>query len=384
MNRQYRLLILLVTVVVFVTGCGEFDRNAEEKKIKIVVLGDKENFYPDFELAVNDAVGDLQNEYGDLKYDFEVVFYDDDDDYNKGMQYVDAAVKDSEVTAVIGSVNMEINKTAAKMCEENGKIFVTPYFLYDSVFQDNQYSMVFSMCISARNVGRLLRNAAVKTTAEKWAVCTSDTIFEMEETRGFVFDEQDGVTVIDCVDIDDLINNFDNVLNRWKLLGIEGLVMFPEDDEGFDILKKIKAVIPDLTAAGDTAFDNSALLDNDEELRSIMSGFIMADEFYFPERMTPDREREYIALSDRYSLNHEGYIDIWYFQGYNAVRMIGDTAVKAETDDPETIAKTLHEEGYDGYVQSFKFQKNGLSESELDYYGIMNDDGYFEIKYLDE
>ena len=115
-----------------------------------------------------------------------------------------------------------------------------------------------------------------------------------------------------------------------------------------------------------------------------MSGFIMADEFYFPERMTPDREREYIALSDRYSLNHEGYIDIWYFQGYNAVRMIGDTAVKAETDDPETIAKALHEEGYDGYVQSFKFQKNGLSESELDYYGIMNDDGYFEIKYLDE
>ena len=235
-----------------------------------------------------------------------------------------------------------------------------------------------------RKVGRLLRNAAVKTTAEKWAVCTSDTTFEMEETRGFVFDEQDGVTVIDCVDIDDLINNFDNVLNRWKLLGIEGLVMFPEDDEGFNILKKIKAVIPDLTAAGDTAFDNSALLDNDEELRSIMSGFIMADEFYFPERMTPDREREYIALSDRYSLNHEGYIDIWYFQGYNAVRMIGDTAVKAETDDPETIAKTLHEEGYDGYVQSFKFQKNGLSESELDYYGIMNDDGYFEIKYLDE
>lgn len=81
---------------------------------------------------------------------------------------------------------MELNKTAAYVFDSAGKIFVVPFFVYDSLFDNNHYSTVFSMCNSGHTAGEILCRAAANTTAKRWAVCSADRKFERSEMNGFL------------------------------------------------------------------------------------------------------------------------------------------------------------------------------------------------------
>ena len=143
----------------------------------------------------------MNKEYADTGYYIECSFYNGQS-YDDGAAVIDTVISDVSVTAVIGAIDMELNKTAAELCEQNSKLMVVPYFLYDSVYQDNNYHFIFSMCNSGEYVGHALRHAAAATGTSRWAICAKNRAFELEETNGFLqHDADDGLRVVDCVNI---------------------------------------------------------------------------------------------------------------------------------------------------------------------------------------
>lgn len=277
---------------------------------------------------------------------------------------------------------MELNKTAAYVFDSAGKIFVVPFFVYDSLFDNNHYSTVFSMCNSGHTAGEILCRAAANTTAKRWAVCSADREFERSEMNGFLqYASNNDIVIVDCVNIYELEKNFDEVYGRWENLGVEGIAMFAEIEEGFELLRQIKRRSPSMICAGDTAFDNTDITGNDDELTAAMNGFIMVNEFILKIETDEEIDR-YTKFSDAYTAETGEELDLWYIQGYNAVRMIVDTAVNKKTTDPHLIADTLHEEGYLGLFQKLSFSESGKLAEKDNVYSVFDAEGYVTDYFL--
>ncbi|MCC8161205.1 MAG: ABC transporter substrate-binding protein [Oscillospiraceae bacterium] len=372
MNSKIKKIIsiclLCALAVLSTASCGKM--GSDNVQIKIAVLGDADDFYPDYEEGILFAETEFNEEYADEGYTLSVEFCDDDDDYNKGMSYVDELASDDSLTAVIASMDMEINKSAAYTLNESGKLFIVPYFLYDSVYTDNYYDTVFSMCASAAHTGKTLRLAAEDTGKSRWAVVSADGSFETDEVYAFINSGSDAVQIADCVTAETIINDFETVYSRWDSLGIEGVAMFMKDSEGFDIVSKLKSRNPDLIFCGDTAFDNTDTVLADSSLTDAMAGFIIADEFCFD--YSSGDISKFTEMENEYYEETGEYIDLWFFQAYNAVRMVADTAVKIGSADSAEIAAELHENGYTGIGSSFEFDANGTQLINPEYYGVLN------------
>lgn len=370
MKKRY-IVFVLALVLFVMTGCSE----NKTQTVKIAIMGNDAKFYPGFKEGIEKAAEDVKSEYEDSGYNIEYEFYDDGGSYERGSTIIDELSDDKSVTAVIGASNMEINKTASYIFDKKKKLFIVPYFLYDSVYSDNHYTTVLSMCHSAKTVGEMLRQAVAKTDARRWAVCTADSEFERAEMNGFLqYRENDGITVVDCADIVSIKNKFDETYKRWEALGVEGVIMLPRSNEGFEILKMLKRRNPQLVCGGDTAFDNSSLLAADEELRQAMTGFIIADEF--PKRILNGEDKVRLTEILKEYKNTTGKdLDSWYFQGYNAFRMAADTAIENKTCNSLEIAQLLHKNGYRGLIQDFGFDEYGAQTQKSEIYYVFEATG---------
>lgn len=369
-TKRFALIPILISLVL--CGCAV----QKNQTVKIAVMGNPADFYPGYKEGIERAVEDLNGEYADSGCVVECEFYSDNGSYEEGASIIDALSEDKSVTAVIGTKDMDINKTAAHVFNEADKLFVVPYFLYDSVYENNHYATVFSMCNSAGTVGEILCSAASDTNAKRWAVCAAESEFERMEMNGFLkYSMAEGITVADCADMSMLVSQFDDIYKLWEILGVEGVVIFPGSNEGFDVLKNIKQRNPNIICAGDTAFDNSVMMENDSGLREVMTGFIMADGFAMRDE-TEEKRRLIVDMAEEYKHKTGNELDTWYIQAYNAVRMIADTAIQNKTFNCEDIARLLHENGYSGLCQDFKFNENGAQVTDIWKYNIFNENGY--------
>lgn len=382
MRSGKKILSIILTLIFALVLCSSC-KNSDDgnKTVKIAVMGDKDNFYPDYEAGIKQAIDDLNSEYADKGFSFEYSVYDDGGSYEKGAQIIDELAADSSVTAVTGSLDMDINKTAAYLFNENKKLFVVPYVLYDSVYENNKYTTVFSLATTGKDIGKTLATAAVnETNAKRWAVCAADDDYSMSEMRGFlkIKNLNKNAGVVDCSDIVTLISDFDNELNRWNRLGVEGIALFPgkaySSSDLFETLKKLRTTAPEIACMGDSRLDDSEVAGSDEELMKALNGVIMTTDF---SEQTDDEENNeaFEKMTNEYAERNGSRFDLWYLQAYNMIRMIGDTAVKHNTNDSALLAKYLHEEGYDGLFQKFVFDENGSQMFKTIQYYVMNDDG---------
>lgn len=372
-----KLLYICILLAFALCGCSE----SENKEIKLAVLGDIETFYPDYKKGIEFACEKMNEEYSGTGYTVSVEFYDDDDEYEKCIRYADELSKDNSVTAIISPIDNENSATVAKLCDTNEKLYISPFFQPNTLFDDNNYQTAFSLANSAENVGKTLRIAASENGAKRIAVCTTDSPFELEETQNFIQSANDDIEIADIVNYTYLKNNFDNICNRWDTLSVDSVAFFITDNTGFEIVKKLKQHNPELILIGDTSFDNSELITKDEELLRAMTGFIYSDEFFIEsEKVSTDEENEF--YNELYSTGD--ITDTWFIQGYNTARIVGDTAVKNNTVSPLKIADGLHKDGYSGFLNDFYFEDNGLQKIPAQNYIIYNSEGYGIEYYIEE
>lgn len=367
MKRKHMAFLLLFLLLL--SGCA----NNTKAMVKIAVMGNPSEFHPCYQEGIERAVRDLNEEYADSGYTVLCEFYSDNGNYEDGAVIIDTLAEDQSITAVIGAVDMEINATAAHVFDASGKLLVVPHYLYDSVYEEHHYTTVLSMCNAASTVGAILRSAARDTNAKRWAICAADREFERVEMNGFLRsgDIGDGITVVDCTSMSMLINQFEEVYRLWEILGVEGVVLLAEDSEGFEALRNIKKKNPAMICAGDSAFDNSALTENNEELKQAITGFIIADE-YLMRNETPEETERIDRMVEEYSEKTAVPFDMWYLQGYNAVRMIADTAIQNQTLHSAEIARLLRKNGYHGLCQDFAFYENGAQAVRIYQYNVFD------------
>ena len=151
------ILIIGVLVMIMALCSCTLELN---KTIKIVVMGDTEDFYPDYERGIQKAVEDFNKEYADRGYTVKCEFQDDLNDldesneYTESLSLIDDVAEDYSVTAVIAPMNTNIFKSAAYTLNNAKKLCITPYTYSDEILENNHYYTVLSCAYSGRTYCR--------------------------------------------------------------------------------------------------------------------------------------------------------------------------------------------------------------------------------------
>ncbi len=382
-DKLKKLLILIIPVtLILIVVFALTGTHKDVKQVKIAVMGNKDSFYPEFELGIEQAVEDLNREYRDTGFSFIYEIYDDNNSFETGASIIDRLDKDDSVTAVIAPNNKELHRLAAYVFD-NKKLFLSPYSLYDSIYTVNYYNTVFSLTYSKKKIGMIMRGAAATTPATRWVACIDDSELSMAELHGFIGKSpDDNISLVDCVSFDSITEDMDLHFNRWNILGVDGIMLLSEK-ERFDEFKLIKKQFPDAQFILNQAFDNSERIENDNELMSLMANAIQSVDYTSYPRSEEDTIK-FKALKDTFQEKHGMTFDLWYLHAYNMISMIGDTAVCAGNTDPIRISEMLHADGYDGVCEHYRFNENGIRIDHMADYSIYSDRGTVYMKSLDK
>ncbi|MDO4299794.1 MAG: ABC transporter substrate-binding protein [Clostridia bacterium] len=351
MKKGCVYLILAAGLILY--GCNK----SEGMKINIAVTGSPSVYSEYYEKGIKRAYADVCEEYKDSGFEINVNFYDDNDSYEEAEKITAGLVNDDSVTAIIGSSSEEICKNQVYQTNKTGKILISPHLPYDSILTDGNYDKVFSLNYSSEDIGIIMESIAKDSPATRWTMCYSDD--EVSRTEIKEFKGGSGISVVDFVKENVLLSDFDKTVERWKLLGVEGVVLIPYDNEGFELLYRLKKEMPELYIIGD------AELDDQNEYFENINYFVrvyMVNNFF-----TEDGESEVFAEDES--------LDTWEIHGYNTIKMIVDTAIENDTNNPAVIAEILHKNGYDGELESYKFDEKGALISEkFSYLEFMGED----------
>ena len=358
MVKKYAILIF--TVVLLLCGCSA---DTNRKIIYIAVMGDHNADAKYFEKGVKKAYADVCQEYKDSGFEIKCEFFDDNENYAVADKITAGLVNDESITAIIASSSAKICESQAYQTDRKDKILICPHCIYDDMLRDCNYDKVFSLNYSSEQIGTVMENIARTVPPNKWAVCYSDDKICKSKVLGFTNNKD--IEVVDSVKINMLNSDFNRTIDRWRMLGVEGIVFVPYD-ESFDLFYRLKKAMPSLYIISDSS------LDDVDELRANRDSFnnvYIVDSFY-----TNDDEYENEKFAD-----YEMY-DTWEIHGYNALRIVVDTAVKNNTNDAKKIAEILHKEGYDGELESYIFAENGsLKPDMFSYYEITENDEIINV-----
>lgn len=380
MKKRLLCMFILLIVSLSCVSCAR----VENKTVKIAVMGNKQDFYPDYEEGILQAVEDMNNEYADTGYTVECEFYDPEGGTREALSTIKNLARDESVTAVIASRDIEAFKSAAYTLNQAQKIYISPYRLYDSVFEDNKYNTVFSISYSTETVGEILRRAAPITGAKRWIILSDGNEYITAAIKGFLKNiPNDGIEIIDINNIPAVEEFFDHKLETWDLLGVQGVVIL-SDKRRFDFVKRIREARPDMKIMGNETLDDSEFIAGDPELMKFMNGVVFNVGVIFETNPSDIQLEEYEEYRKRFSEKHGRKNDTWYVQAYNMIRMIGDTAVKNNTTDSVKIAQLLHQNGYSGIRQNFSFSDNGTLANTDYQFAVMKEDDTASLYFTNE
>lgn len=351
MNKKYLFFSFILMFIL--CGCG---KNVDDKTISIAVTGSPSEYSKYYEKGIKRAYDDVRKEYKDSGFNIECKFYDDKDNYEQAEKITAQLVNDESITAILASSSAEICENQAYQTDTHNKILVCPHWMIDSIIEENNYDKVFSLNYSNKDIGYLMGFITGDIEKKKWAVCYSDDKVGKEEIRGLSY--FGNANTVDFVKVNYLMSDFNKVVNRWKALGVDGVVFIPYSNEGFELLYKLKKAMPDITVICDSDMDNDDQL---QANRKYFENVYIIDSFY--------------SGSEGMGKIDDEAIDTWEVHGYNAFRIVVDTAIKNNTNDTKKISDILHKDGYKGEYETFKFNEKGAFIPEyLSYAKICSDD----------
>lgn len=333
---KLKVMLLFLVMALVLSGCGS---KKERKQITIAVLGSSSSYSRFFKEGIEKAYEDVLREYKDKDFDINIGFYDDKDDYEYASKLTSKLVKDNNVTAIIGSSKQEICENQAYQANLYGKICLIPHWFNDEKLKESYYDKTFYLNYSCDDVGKIMNDVVKNNNDKKWAVCYSENEVSQREIKRLKKNSGD---IVDFVKVNTIETDFNDTIGRWKKLNVGGIVYIPYDDNGYELLYKIKAEMPDSIVVSDSSLDNN---DELEKHRKEFNNVYFVDNFFIED----DTDNKYDMFEDTFEIH-----------GYNTIRMIVDTAILNNTDDPKIIAEMLHKLGYNGVLEKFKFDKNGL------------------------
>ncbi|AET69238.1 ABC-type branched-chain amino acid transport system, periplasmic component [Desulfosporosinus orientis DSM 765] len=346
-------ICLLVVLIFMSTSCSQKEKSSE-RELNIPVLADAAwlkadgAFYNGVQLAVEEA----NTEYSGKGFKIITSVIDDKDLYETGVEMATKAAEDETVTAVFNLQNFDVSKTTADILAGNGKLVLFPYGAYDSLFtKDNPY--VLNGIPAFSDLGKAMAEYAVKKGYKRIAIYHNGNQSQEELVTAFELDLLNtGTKVVDYVPSIASKNEFDNIYSRWQALNVDCVVISQYGlDRAFEVLKMLRSRDAKIAVIGEPIFDSANAL---AENKAIAEGMAV------PSTLVIEDSQKLKEFKERYRKKYGKEADIWAVQGYDMLRLVVDTAVKLDTNDPAKIAAALHnQKGYQGIGRNIAFTKGG-------------------------
>lgn len=348
------ITILLCGFYIFLLSSCSNEKQSGTREIYIPVLADASWLNTDgaFMHGVQLAVEDVNKEYASKGFHVTVQVVDDRALYEEGVEAASVTAENNTVTAVFNLQNFDVSKTTAGILSDSGKPTIFPYGAYDSLFtQNNPY--VFCTVAAFSDLGKAMAAYAVKQGYQRIAVYHNGTQSQEELCTAFELALKDtGSKVVDYIPSIASDSEFDGIYGRWQALDVDCAVITQYGlDRAFEVLEMIRAKDSDLPVLGEPIFNRANAL---EVYRDIAEGMAI------PSTLVLEQSEKLLQFSERYRQKFDKDMDIWSVQGYDMLRMVVDTAVRLDTNDPQQIAAALHEQqGYQGIGRHIAFTEGG-------------------------
>lgn len=360
MKKVFSILLAAVLSMTLFTGCGESSWNPlkQGKELNIAFLGSSESFEErqDFIAGVDLAIKEQAEKGVTVKYKL----FNDDDNYDTGVTNAKQIVNDETYKMAFTFQEFEIVDTIASLFEEAKK----PLFVIDGCYDKTMksgYNYVMDMTVSTEDAGNALGKYAIDHKYKWVAVAHSNSDYSIDFQEGFNDAVSgSGVTsVIDSVSGPNKASEFDDIWLRWKVLGVQAVVVsFDDMDWAVELVKMIKEKDPNMVILGDQYFNDLSYMDN---YGQYLEGLVM------PSSYPVDSNDELQNFYDKYESQVQ-YLDITSItaQGYDLTNMIVKKLENANTSE-DFIKEMLNKEGYDG-VTDIKFKQNGSLNKDPKYW----------------
>ena len=364
MKKVFSILLAVVLSMVLFTGCGASTWNPlkQGKELNIAFLGSNEVFdeRQDFIAGVDLAIKEQAEKGVTVKYKL----FNDDDNYDTGVTNAKQIINDENYVMAFTFQEFEIVDTISALFDEAKK----PLFVIDGCYDKTMksgYNYVMNMTVSAEDAGNALGKYAIDHKYKWVAVTHSNSDYSIDLQEGF-YDAVNGsgvTNVIDSVSGPNKASEFDDVILRWQVLGVQAVVISLDDmDWSFELIKLIKEKDPNIVILGDQYFDDLRYMD---KYGQYLEGLVM------PSSYPVDSNEELQKFYDKYESQVE-YLDITSVtaQGYDLTNMIVQKLENANTSE-EFVNEMLNKDGYDG-VTDIKFKQNGSLNKDPKYWIVKN------------
>ncbi len=298
------------------------------------------------------AVEDVNKEYSDKGFNTKIEVIDDQALYEKGVEMATRVAEDNRVTAVFNLQNFDVSKTTADILTRSGKLILFPYGAYDSLFT-KENANIFCGVPAFSDLGQAMADYALKNGFKRIAVYHNGKQSQEELVTAFELKLLNTETkIVDYVPSIASANAFENVYSRWQALGVDGVVISQYGlDRAFEVLKMLRSKDKNLAVMGEPIFNRANAL---AENKSVTEGMMV------PSTLVIEESEKLKAFKERYRQKYGKEADVWAVQGYDMIRLVVETAVRLDTNEPSKIAKAMHDEkGYQGIGRHIAFAKGG-------------------------
>jgi len=353
MMRKILVICIISILSLMSISCSNKEK-VGGREIYIPILADATWLTADgaFINGVKLAVEDVNTEHSNKGFNTKIEVIDDQALYETGVEMATNVAEDSKVTAVFNLQNFDVSKPTADILSRSGKLTLFPYGAYDSLFaKDNPY--IFCGVPAFSDLGQVMADYAVKNGYKRIAVYHNGKQSQEELVTAFELRLLNTQTkIVDYVPSIASANAFENVYSRWQALGVDGVVISQYGlDQAFNILKMLRAKDAKIAVLGEPIFNRANAL---AENKAAAEGMVV------PSTLVIEENEMLKAFKARYQQKYGQEADVWAVQGYDMIRLVVETAVRLDTNDPSKIAKAMHEEkGYQGIGRHIAFTKGG-------------------------
>lgn len=351
--KKPMLVLLLFMMFLTLNGCSD-EKADSQKNIYIPILADAAWLSSDgtFVNGLELAEEELNAAYSGKGFQIRTAVFDDQAQYETGVEIATKVAENPEVTAVFNLQNFDVSKTTGGILAEKEKLVLFPYGAYDSLFtKENPY--VFSGVPAFSDLGRAMAGYAVEQGYERIAVYHNGSQSQEELVTAFELALQGTRTkVVDYVPSISSESEFDSIYSRWQALDADCVIIAQYGlDEAFEVLRLLRSRDGEIAVMGEPIFNRANALAQHKEI---------AEGIAVPSTLVIEDSAKLNSFRERYQLKYGKEADIWAVQGYDMLRLIVDTAVALDTNEPAKIGKALHDEnGYQGIGRHISFAEGG-------------------------
>lgn len=364
MRKIASFILTFIFCSLIFTGCNssdEFNTLASKKTVNIAVLGsentdiaERKDFFAGVDLAINE----LKSKGITVTYKV----FDDKGSFDLGVSNAKSVAENDNYMMAFTLQPYETIDTVAKIFEDAKKPLIVVDGCYDQTMELG-YKYILNLTLSAEDQGKSLGKYAADKGYKWIAVAHSMSSYNLDFVEGFgdSINESDKSKIIDSVGDLNKPVNFDEVIARWEVLGVDTVVLSYEDmDWAVELVKLIRERHPEITILTDSYFNNLSYMEN---YAQYLEGIIMPSSYPVDSN---DRLQKFYDENE----SKVTYLDITSIsaQGYDIINMIVEKLKDANTSmDFMNAMKSL--EGYEG-VTGIKFTQSGQLNKEAKYWII--------------